>query len=434
MAEVEKDKEFDDIHESTDNVLLDYFINEIKFDSKNKRFSVEVEPYNEIDITERESIDKNDTPVNCNNETIIFNYNKFNIDISDWKEHFGTKTPKLINKFSGTKISIPLGEGLLDFCYADFNKNMDALYSFFKFYKECYNPVFDYTSEVNDEDMYNYKLDLIRNASMAFGDTFFYSTLYSAIYPPFFLTPEEEGLKHYINYLFSLQKEFLNMIEFCFDKEFYPNVLNKLSPSTRFLIHCNRTKTSSRLIRTENFDINYSYDENGENYMTIDPDTKKFADKYKIDTLLLASIQKGSTIDISYSCTNIYDMLMLELTKMFECNISFKKCKNCGRYFIKKGNYESNYCNRVIEGSNKTCQQFAAQKNYKNKISSDEAWKAYNKYYKRYFARAKVGTIKKSVFKKWQYEATFKRDECLAGRLSIEEYIEWLDRAFATEY
>lgn len=63
-------------------------------------------------------------------------------------------------------------------------------------------------------------------------------------------------------------------------------------------------------------------------------------------------------------------------------------------------------------------------------MEKNEALPIYRKYYRRYSARVKVNQIKKNDFKKWKYEALVKRDECSAGNITIEEYIDWLEGCF----
>lgn len=53
----------------------------------------------------------------------------------------------------------------------------------------------------------------------------------------------------------------------------------------------------------------------------------------------------------------------------------------------------------------------------------------YQKYYKRYFARVQAGSLKREKFKLWQYEAVRKRDDCLAGNLTLDKLSEWLERS-----
>lgn len=67
-----------------------------------------------------------------------------------------------------------------------------------------------------------------------------YASLYTAICPPLFTDDrvrEKEKLQWYGNYILELQKEFLEMIEFCFDEGFYPEVLGGLYPSERLYLY-----------------------------------------------------------------------------------------------------------------------------------------------------------------------------------------------------
>ena len=115
---------------------------------------------------------------------------------------------------------------------------------------------------------------------------------------------------------------------------------------------------------------------------------------------------------------------------MLEQNIHFRKCKRCGRYFIMKGNYDTNYCSRIADGKARTCQELAAAEKYKAKVADDKAIPIYNRYYKRYAARVRVRQIKEADFKKWKYRAIRMRDECSAGKLSPEEFIQWMEDSF----
>ena len=115
---------------------------------------------------------------------------------------------------------------------------------------------------------------------------------------------------------------------------------------------------------------------------------------------------------------------------MLEQDIRFRKCKRCGKYFIMKGNYNTNYCDRIAEGETRNCQDIMALENYKKKTADNAAIKIYNKYYKRYSARVKAHTILEKDFKKWKYEAMTKRNECIDGNLSEEDFINWMESCF----
>ena len=137
-----------------------------------------------------------------------------------------------------------------------------------------------------------------------------------------------------------------------------------------------------------------------------------------------------SFICVQYSFSTLAEILELEFTKMLEFNVRFRKCKRCGKYFIMKGNYDTNYCDRIENGETRTCKEIAALENYKAKIADNKAIPIYNKYYKRYSARVKVRQIKEADFKKWKYQAMSKRDDCTDGIITPEEFTEWMENSF----
>ena len=95
-----------------------------------------------------------------------------------------------------------------------------------------------------------------------------------------------------------------------------------------------------------------------------------------------------------------------------------------------KGNYETRYCDRILPGESRNCQELAAIEHYKAKTADDKSLQIYSKYYKRYSARVKVRQIKEAEFKKWKYKAMDMRDKCSDGEISPEEYTEWMESAF----
>lgn len=113
-----------------------------------------------------------------------------------------------------------------------------------------------------------------------------------------------------------------------------------------------------------------------------------------------------------------------------QAGLEFQKRRRCGKYFIVKGNYHGAYCDRIVDGEHRTCQQLAAQEAYLEKLKDNDGknpLSVYQKYYKRYFARVQSGALKRDKFKQWQYEAVQKRDECLSGNLTLGAFTEWLE-------
>lgn len=99
-------------------------------------------------------------------------------------------------------------------------------------------------------------------------------------------------------------------------------------------------------------------------------------------------------------CKSIEQQIKFELMKLLKFDIGMRKCMRCGKYFIMKGNYDTNYCDRIVEDETHNCQELVAQENYKKKMADNATIPLYQKYYKRYAARVRVRQIKESDFKK----------------------------------
>ena len=427
---------------SGDGVNFEGFNNDVVFNRENNGFDIYVTPFNEDRILfAANNIDgkpaRTDPPATYENLDRLFK--QFTVDFNPQEAFFEKNAPYLLNGFSGAKVSVPLGEGILNFCYTDFEKNMELLTPVFYTNKKTETKK-DLVLTKDEEEFAAY-----RNMMECAAD-FFYTSLYTAIFPPVFLMLTKKAKNKYFDYLKTLQEEFLLMIEFCYDENHFPEALGILYPSERYERYCVYHGRPYTTKRTELFTCDarrftgiempfgMPFEEMAKRVKMILEDNKHlqpFADKYADGNLeAVLAITAPKFINVQYACKSIFEMLNLEFTKMLENNISFKKCGRCGKYFIMKGNYNTEFCDRVQDGETNTCQNLAAQENYKNKIKDNAAWNAYNKYYKRYFARTKVGTIKPPVFKKWNYEAIYKRDDCSDGKLPLDEFVSWMEEAF----
>ncbi len=203
----------------------------------------------------------------------------------------------------------------------------------------------------------------------------FYSSIYTAAFPPQFTRRTEKALEYYRHYLLFLQSEFLKLIEFCLDKSYRPEVLARLYPSERYSLWCKIKGVSACHKRQETFQPD-SYDPRGTqmpfgadlNKMDIDQEIiltseqKSFCEEHGLPEYELELCYKiPCFISSSYTCNNLRDMLYLEFTKILEAGQEFQKCRRCGKYFIVKGNYHGAYCDRIADGEHRTCQQLAAQ-------------------------------------------------------------------------
>ena len=107
--------------------------------------------------------------------------------------------------------------------------------------------------------------------------------------------------------------------------------------------------------------------------------------------------------------------------------LAIHKCKNCGRYFVVTGNITQDYCTRLMEGSEKTCRQMGAVVQYQSRQMKNPATREFTRSYKAHNARVRYGTMTKAEFTAWSKTAREKRDACVAGKLSFEDFVAWLD-------
>lgn len=355
---------------------------------------------------------------------------------------FGSISERRVNAFSGTEINLPLGEGILNFCYADFNSAFEHCLPAYQKLMQVPDPPAKIQSA---EEGVIHLFELYVKVFPALSEVF-YSSLYTSVFLPQFTRATELAWEYYRRYLLLLQEELLELIEFCFDKEYRPDVLERLYPSERYSLWCSINGVSSDHIRQEIFHAGtYAPDgiqmpfgtdmeevqRNLEKEFHLTPEQRAFAEENALsEEELWFRYQCPCFASTSYSCDNLRDMLYLEFTKILETGVEFQKCKRCGKYFIAKGNYHGSYCDRIPEGEHRTCQQLAAQEAYLKKLKNnggENPLNVYQKYYKRYFARMKAGSLKEKKFKQWQYDAVQKRDDCLNGEITLDEFKDWLE-------
>ena len=339
--------------------------------------------------------------------------------------------------FSGGSVEFPLGEGLLNFLYADFETAYNSNKVTFEEERET-DPI-PFESEAEQK-----VFDYLRLAeTVKHFRPVIHSSLYTMLFPPFLKKCTKKEFSAYLAYLKALQTRLMELITFVFDEEYHPSVLKKMSANQRYALYCRANHCTARY----EYQYIFDYPELGQNPLGNYFNPAQFIDpkneEYKNDEMQNFCVEHRilqedlETISVlpcepltRFQCSSIENMLIFELWEMLTKSVRFRKCKRCGRYFIMKGNYDTNYCDRVAEGETRNCQELAAQENYKKKMADNAAIPLYQKYYKRYAARVRVRQIKEYDFKKWKYQAMTKRDECTDGKITLTEFETWLEASF----
>ena len=451
-----------DKHKSPPGIHLEYFANRVRFLPDQRRILLCVDGFHE-EFYMREYREKYCKVPDKDPEAVqealeeckqrFFNLQqRYEIRPSELRGRGGEEEP-LNNVLSGCDVFLPYGEGLLDFVYADFKttfeNSVSALQTFDQISADVVQKHIPDTIKVHSKEEELLFLYSFFIPTMVTTENLLYASLYTAAFPPVFmiLGKRAESLKAYYEYLTMLQQEYREILEFCYDENFYPEVLGNLMPSERFALYRQINHNSSFFERTERMEL--SSREMGGTEMPFGMSKQDFVTRLQSSSLtpteahidfakrfgldaekLMPAIGWPRFVYVSYDVRTVAGMLELEFTKLLEQNIRFRKCKRCGRYFIMKGNYDTNYCDRIADGETRNCQELAALENYKARIAGNQAIPLYNKYYKRYAARVRVRQLKEDEFKRWKYQALQKRDECSDGIIAVEDFEAWLEASF----
>lgn len=433
---------------STTQIAFDFFCNYVNYSANQKTITIAVdnthEDYNmnKADEAEHEMSEERkilEDFIIKRNESFFEELNK-KYSIKNSFFSLNNKLP-LNNVLSGSTVKIGIGEGILDFVYADFATQINNSYSQYLYIKseikktlpefkfKYRSKPFDIEDQDTAEEYHYYKITSLLAASVI------YSSIYSAVSPPAFHIDSKNAVEmcfaYYADYLLILQNEYLELIEFCFDENFYPNILKSLSPVERYALYRKLKHLPTEFERLEIFRIYDKSKNAGDFNIEISSEETELAERLNINANeLVKELNSPKEMEVSYIIRAVRGLLELEFTKILEQDIRFRKCKRCGKYFIMKGNYDTNYCDRIAKGETKNCQDIMAMENYKKKTADNPAINIYNKYYKRYSARVKVHTILEDDFKKWKYQAVTKRDECMNGRITEDEFIKWMEDCF----
>lgn len=340
------------------------------------------------------------------------------------------------------------GEGILDFLYADFDSA----------YNECLNRTkkdlptneasLDISSLTEEEKKLYYYLTLTETQKRF--KPLIEASLFTAEFPPILLHCSEQELTDYYQYLKEIQSNLLNIIEATFDENFCDGFFNHLTHKTRFAGYCRKLGLPAEQKRTivhsisiidaehqienvldgyigSDFDLNIKMAAVSEVNSSVQKNLNKLG--FTMPEMIALSVMQADEYETCI-CESIEQQIEFELIQLLMSDTGMRKCKRCGKYFIMKGNYDTNYCDRIAEGETRNCQDLAAQENYKKKMADNAAIPLYQKYYKRYAARVRVRQIKEPDFKKWKYQAMTKRDECSDGKITLAEFEAWLEASF----
>ena len=86
------------------------------------------------------------------------------------------------------------------------------------------------------------------------------------------------------------------------------------------------------------------------------------------------------------------------------------------------------YCERTFGDSQRKCSEIGAMLRYERKVAENPILGAYSKAYKRFNSRTRARKMTQTEFLNWSEQARKMRDECVAGTVSFEEFVSWLEQ------
>ena len=126
--------------------------------------------------------------------------------------------------------------------------------------------------------------------------------------------------------------------------------------------------------------------------------------------------------------TSLYDLIEFSIRECIKREQRMRTCSYCGKYFAIPHRNTAEFCNLTLDEQGRTCKEIGAIKRWTEKKNSDEVFKEYRREYKKRFNWIKAGKISPGAFYAWSAAAKEKRDECSEGKISFEEFKEWLSQ------
>lgn len=365
------------IHILVDHINEEIFrVEDIEEDERVDREHREIHPdvFSPEDIKERESQRRDGIAENEKEFAALCE--RFSIDRSIFEERAayeyearGIEDPfPLNNVLSGADIYLRYGEGLLDFIYADFDPELQKMTGWVTTWRALANRVkadnpeqvkalLKQAEESGAEKVYCRAQDIVTEY-FRFVDTMRYTkpimlrSLYTMICPPVFTNNQDadKALIRYGNYLRILQDEYREMVEFCLDETFWPEVLGGMHAVDRYTLYRQLKDLPSSFQRIEDWGFDMSrmggeeppyglpVDELKKRFSTplvMTPAHERFAREYGTDLDTLRGILSlPQFLNVQYEFRSVKDILELEFSKMLEVNMRLSKEKDSGRYVL----------------------------------------------------------------------------------------------------
>lgn len=128
------------------------------------------------------------------------------------------------------------------------------------------------------------------------------------------------------------------------------------------------------------------------------------------------------------SATSVFDLIDFSLRECIIREVRLRVCKHCGKYFAITRRSTAEYCELTRNERGHTCKEIGAISVWTASKKDDSLFQLYRKEYKRRFVWTKTGKITSQELYDWGSAAREKKAECEAGKISLDEFREWLKK------
>lgn len=347
----------------------------------------------------------------------------------------GGNNVNIISDNIGTKRSAPLGEFLFSFLEIDLREYNDLYQKYFSHdtvsrediehlierYPETAKKA--YNTDITKGDNRYFKTMVIHPFIADNLDAFkeIYSHVYIEASGTFYVYPLcDFRLVQHDSDLQGLQNTMKELIQFCF-LDSYSNDFDDLTAEQKYYLFCASKSDPGEYTQEMRYRIFAnirSIPELKVGFRDLRYNNKGSIDFSQVSPEIFKQVKQAVSLSYVSECDFVREFAFWEFYLLLSTNANVKRCSNCGRLFICNGNYNTSCCDRIQEGTQKTCREIMTQKKYKEKISSNPILKEYEKAYKRNYARATHKKISKESFRAWAEEAANKRDVLSAKYLA----------------
>ncbi len=220
--------------------------------------------------------------------------------------------------------------------------------------------------------------------------------------------------------LIKAQASFKQVVDFCICSE---GSLKELTPIQRYYVGEYKDKIPDLDVYSKKYYVSYKVIRNYENCNDAAEEFMSEMKKYSFDDLCQSVKTDTMETKTTYHTRNIITFVYMEFFNLLR-NFSLGKCENCGKYFVPVKSTEI-YCD--------DCRHIG----YINKVKNDEFLRAYNTAYKTKHAemqrKTRHGKFKnteqyRQALAEWRDNARMKLEEAQGGKISFEEYKEFLKK------